>query len=778
MNRGRSGFKNQPRILDQAAKDRFLGDSLGGAIFGATADTLNECKTGLVFGLPAANWNWVQYVDVGMPIFLFNYSDKMMHGIFRAVSPGTQNINPKGWTRISGTSYTRYPAQVRVELFEQCKPIVDRDFKQAIAGAFFTEKQFNYQLTRTEARRLCEMFSKSAGRRLYQATAQPDANREAAVPVSRGVQGTTHPPAPPAPGSPTLGHQADLNRRPSLSSSTGSSDLRKSKSWVDNPGTNPSPNSTADPQAELSKLQDTSTSRSQQSLEEAAQQSQPSCSPDAGLSHRASQRDRSAPPGFQKNAPSVEAAANGEAKGNLVPTPNAWFKSKGIQPTAVPFRPTAVAKPRSGRKTAKGDQTGLSGSQQGQSPAEEEQDTAEAAEEEEDQDVKRSRRDHTPNTKVLKPAGQEVQIPQQHAQEEEEQPSQAARSQRDSIAALSEAEERAATASQQGSGEEDVHMLGTTPPKPGTHQMAADVGSSSSSRQGHSIYLIGGGTDNSSNMWLNTVDIYSPETDSCMPALALPKESAYGSAVTIGHRLFYVGGGNGIDWFSSMLRLALNEEDAEWQQMADMHVGRGSLCTAMQGYMLWAVGGRDAHTFHSSTECFHPGQNRWTWGPSTLTKRFAAASGFLNNAIYITGGFDASAYTGTGERMDPREGKWNPIADMLSARGSHACAVLDDKLYAVGGWAALKPLREAEVYDPRADRWRAIAPMNDTRAYFAGVTCQGAFYALGGLSPQSGGIPNYRTTIEKYDPVHDTWEVMPTPTDGLPARAFMSACVV
>ena len=97
--------------------------------------------------------------------------------------------------------------------------------------------------------------------------------------------------------------------------------------------------------------------------------------------------------------------------------------------------------------------------------------------------------------------------------------------------------------------------------------------------------------------------------------------------------------------------------------MADMHVGRGSLCTAMQGYMLWAVGGRDAHTFHSSTECFHPGQNRWTWGPPTLTKRFAAASGFLNNAIYITGGFDASAYTGTGERMDPREGKCTPVSD-------------------------------------------------------------------------------------------------------------------
>ena len=53
-----------------------------------------------------------------------------------------------------------------------------------------------------------------------------------------------------------------------------------------------------------------------------------------------------------------------------------------------------------------------------------------------------------------------------------------------------------------------------------------------------------------------------------MPAVALPKESAYGLAVTVGHRLFYVSGGNGIDWFSSMLRLALNEENGEWQHVS------------------------------------------------------------------------------------------------------------------------------------------------------------------------------------------------------------------
>eukprot|EP00959_Pyramimonas_sp_CCMP1952_P456504 9473262-Pyramimonas_sp.AAC.2 len=53
---------------------------------------------------------YVQYIEPRMPIFLFNYSDKHLHGIFRAVSCGEENINPYGWTNGSG-SQTRYPAQ-------------------------------------------------------------------------------------------------------------------------------------------------------------------------------------------------------------------------------------------------------------------------------------------------------------------------------------------------------------------------------------------------------------------------------------------------------------------------------------------------------------------------------------------------------------------------------------------------------------------------------------------------------------------------------------------
>ena len=38
----------------------------------------------------------MQYLLCRMPVFLYNYSDRTMHGIFKAVSEGSLEINPKG----------------------------------------------------------------------------------------------------------------------------------------------------------------------------------------------------------------------------------------------------------------------------------------------------------------------------------------------------------------------------------------------------------------------------------------------------------------------------------------------------------------------------------------------------------------------------------------------------------------------------------------------------------------------------------------------------------
>ncbi|CAI5941097.1 unnamed protein product [Closterium sp. NIES-65] len=55
-------------------------------------------------------------VSPGMPLFLFNFSDRRLHGVFEAVSHGDLEIDPHGWTGRNGGE-TRFPTQVACFLF-------------------------------------------------------------------------------------------------------------------------------------------------------------------------------------------------------------------------------------------------------------------------------------------------------------------------------------------------------------------------------------------------------------------------------------------------------------------------------------------------------------------------------------------------------------------------------------------------------------------------------------------------------------------------------------
>ncbi|XP_052172229.1 DCD domain-containing protein NRP-A-like [Diospyros lotus] len=101
-----------PTQATSHVKQRGLAKShLGGVIFGCTNSTIKECFSKQLFGLPAGHHSYIKNIHAGQPLFLFNYSDRQLHGIFAAASPGQMNINPYAWT-IDGEERTQYPAQV------------------------------------------------------------------------------------------------------------------------------------------------------------------------------------------------------------------------------------------------------------------------------------------------------------------------------------------------------------------------------------------------------------------------------------------------------------------------------------------------------------------------------------------------------------------------------------------------------------------------------------------------------------------------------------------
>ncbi|KAL9242568.1 hypothetical protein vseg_016555 [Gypsophila vaccaria] len=131
---------------------------LGGVIFGCTDKTINECLSKQLFGLPSQHFGYVKNIDPGLPLFLFNYSKRALHGIYEAASTGQLNINPYGWTK-DGSERTSYPAQVQIRSRMNCRPLQENQFLPIIEGNYYTQNHFRFELDHVQANKLIALFS-------------------------------------------------------------------------------------------------------------------------------------------------------------------------------------------------------------------------------------------------------------------------------------------------------------------------------------------------------------------------------------------------------------------------------------------------------------------------------------------------------------------------------------------------------------------------------------------------------------------------------------------
>ncbi|KAK4433375.1 B2 protein, partial [Sesamum alatum] len=134
---------------------------LGAVIFGCKHHTITECLLKQMFGLPASHYSYVKNVTPGLALFLFNYSDRKLHGVFEAASPGQMNINPYAWITSEGTESTPYAAQVRVNVRRQCRPLLEEDFKPIIAKNYYAKRLFWFELDKEQTSRLTKIFLSS-----------------------------------------------------------------------------------------------------------------------------------------------------------------------------------------------------------------------------------------------------------------------------------------------------------------------------------------------------------------------------------------------------------------------------------------------------------------------------------------------------------------------------------------------------------------------------------------------------------------------------------------
>ncbi|KAA8527189.1 hypothetical protein F0562_008582 [Nyssa sinensis] len=126
-----------------------------GAIFMSNRTTMGECFKRKLFGLPSSFAEFVKKVKTGMVLFLFEYEQRKLYGVFQAVSDGSMNIVPHAYH----SSGKQFSAQVRFRVIWNCHPISEHDFCDAIRDNYFAANKFNFGLSKDQVHRLLWLFS-------------------------------------------------------------------------------------------------------------------------------------------------------------------------------------------------------------------------------------------------------------------------------------------------------------------------------------------------------------------------------------------------------------------------------------------------------------------------------------------------------------------------------------------------------------------------------------------------------------------------------------------
>ena len=66
-------------------------------------------------------------IKPGASIFLFNVTDRLLFGIFEALTPAIMNIEPTAFSKNPKATSSPFPVQIRVRISLECPPLEDTD---------------------------------------------------------------------------------------------------------------------------------------------------------------------------------------------------------------------------------------------------------------------------------------------------------------------------------------------------------------------------------------------------------------------------------------------------------------------------------------------------------------------------------------------------------------------------------------------------------------------------------------------------------------------------
>ncbi|TVU17399.1 hypothetical protein EJB05_33434, partial [Eragrostis curvula] len=752
-------------------------NQLGGVIFGCKHDTIQECfrkqlfvitlfiPVHMLIGLPSVHYSYVRNIKPGLPLFLFNYSDRKLHGLFEAASPGQISIDPYAWSK-DGSLSTAFPAQVHIRMKTQYPPLLETQFKKVLADNYYNHHHFYFELDHAQTTALISLFK---------TLAPANFNLASAVSTKRSpVVSLPKASVFPEPQKVETNPKGATNSFSVLSDASGVVSRRWADlvdSDADNASVSEHSRSNTDDKGSGELVSDWD------DLDDDVSENQfgPHSNPDV-VSHKSSVKS------IECNHPPVNPVSGERDTFDESMLVNLHNEHTGA--ASVDVIESAVHNSPGGEGLTPEKLTVLnklkelcSLRQQSTLPS---QDCADSTS---DQCVPEETQVNA--NLCCDPFGATMEdktsFQERHGNADASELLQIIADLTKRTEALEKKQIRAPLFFQIGS-DQYIHSLREVVEDSGIKVQQLEylvdelqfkfdsslshLGSMCNNLAKPSIFLIGG---YNGVTWLSSLDSLTPDKDVLVGLTPMVSARSYASAAVLDGHIFAFGGGDGMSWYNTVECYSLRNN--EWTECPSLNRMKGSHAGISLNDKIYAIGGGDGNETFSEVEVFDPYLGKWICSPSMLFSRFALAAAEMNGVIYTAGGYDGSMYLETAERYDPREGFWVKLPSMNTRRGCHALTVLGEALHAMGGYDGESMVSSVEIYDPRLNAWRMGDPMHTPRGYAAAVNLNDSLFLIGGMQSNVQILD----TVEVYS-ASSGWSVLSFSSIG--KRSFASAVVM
>ncbi|MFH0730271.1 MAG: kelch repeat-containing protein [Pseudomonadota bacterium] len=192
-----------------------------------------------------------------------------------------------------------------------------------------------------------------------------------------------------------------------------------------------------------------------------------------------------------------------------------------------------------------------------------------------------------------------------------------------------------------------------------------------------------------------------------------------------------------------------NNQDADWEQCADLNTARDQFAAGVIGDNLYVFGGNGSPDGLnlSSLEIYNTNTGVWSFGPSNAMGVEEISGAVLDGVFFVFGAYGGGSPYGVfnfAEKFVPNTGQWTSLAPKPTTVAVAPVAVYNGEIFVFGGYYGNDLMDTGfhysvvEAYNPATNSWRTVTHMPKSYEQFAVSVYQDRAYLIGGFDNQNG----------------------------------------